>query len=367
MKPAARLGARRIAGALAAGAVSLAALAGCGSHPSAAPDRGRPRATTTTTTGGPGSATTTTVPAVPTDPLTGTKVSSRIARRPAVVVKIDNIAAALPQTGVERADVVYEEMVEGGLTRLAAVFQTVYPASVGPVRSGRLTDEGIADDLGHPVLAFSGANGLFLPVLMAQPVTVVDDDNYPGIFERDPYRVEPHNLYGDVAEMAAADHPAGPPPALWSFRAPGQPFGGAGSQAAAGVSVEFPAAVATWTWDAHLGLYLRTQDGAPDSSAGGHRLAAANVIVQWIPYVTSAYVSGEGPAADGDPIPKGVMVGSGTAWFFSGGRLVKGHWSRSSLVAPTRYTDDAGRPVALARGRTWVELPAVGAPVTTTP
>ena len=293
-------------------------------------------------------------------------MSARIARRPAVVVKIDNVASALPQTAVGRADVVYEEMVEGGLTRLAAVFQTVYPSSVGPVRSGRLTDEGIADDLGHPVLAYSGANALFQPQLAAQPVTVVDDDNYPGIFERDPARVEPHNLYGDVAAMAAADHPADPPPALWSLRPTGEPFVGAGARRVVGITVSFPAASATWSWDAHLGLYLRTQDGAADVTAGGHRLTAANVVVEWIAYKVSAYVSGEGPGANGDAIPTGEMVGTGTAWFLSGGRLVEGHWSRSSLGAPTRYTDDADHPIDLARGRTWVELPPVGAPISVT-
>ena len=173
-------------------------------------------------------------------------------------------------------------------------------------------------------------------------------------------------LYGDGAGMAAVDHPAGPPPALWSFRPFGHPFAGTGARPAASVTLQFPAATATWTWDARLGLYLRTQDGAPDVTAGGHRLAAANVIIQWIPYATSAYVSGEGAGANGGPIPTGEMVGSGTAWFFSGGRLVEGHWSRASLSAPTRYTDAAGHPVELARGRTWVELPAIGAPVSTT-
>ena len=90
---------------------------------------------------------------------------------PAVVVKIDNVDAARPQTGVNQADVVYEEMVEGGLTRLAAIFQSQYPTVVGPVRSGRLTDAGIADDLNHPVLAYSGTNAIFLPILQSQPLT----------------------------------------------------------------------------------------------------------------------------------------------------------------------------------------------------
>ncbi len=359
---------RSVAGALAL-AVGLASLAGCGSRPAAAQRHRHGPATTTTTSSAAGSgSTTTTAPASGVrDPLTGTEVPVSVARRSALVVKIDNIAAALPQVGVQSADVVYEEMVEGGLTRLAAVFQTVYPKAVGPVRSGRLTDEGIADDLGHPVLAYSGANALFQPQLAAQPLTVADDFNHPNLYWRDPARVEPHNLFGNAAALAATDSPAGTPPRLWDFRAAGHAFAGQGVRPVASVTVDFPAATATWTWEPHLGQFVRTQDGAPDVAAGGQRLAAANVVVQWIPYVTSAYVSGEGPSANGAPIPTGEMVGSGPAWFFSGGRLVEGRWSRASLTSPTRYTDAAGHPVALAPGRTWVELPPSGASVTTSP
>ena len=102
-----------------------------------------------------------------------------------MVVKIDNVDAARPQTGVNQADVVYEELVEGGLTRLAAVFQSQYPTVVGPVRSGRLTDEGIADDLNHPVFAYSG-HQRHLPARSSasQPVTDVDDGNRPDLFWR---------------------------------------------------------------------------------------------------------------------------------------------------------------------------------------
>ena len=108
-----------------------------------------------------------------------------------MVVKIDNVDAARPQTGPNQADVVYEEEVEGGLTRLAAVFQSQYPAVVGPVRSGRLTDEAIADDLNHPVFAYSGTNAIFLPILRSQPLTDVDDDNHPNLFYRSNLGVEP--------------------------------------------------------------------------------------------------------------------------------------------------------------------------------
>jgi hypothetical protein len=296
-------------------------------------------------------------------PLTGLRVSAKVAAQPAVVVKIDNIAPALPQSGVNQADVVYEELVEGGLTRLAAIFQSQYPARVEPIRSGRLTDEGIADDLDHPVLAYSGTNGIFQPVLAAQPVQDVTATSYPALFIRDPAREEPHNLYASVAALAATDKPARPPSSRFlAFHPAGQRFRGAGVARATGVSIPFPAASIQWAWDAKSKLWLRTQDGAADLDSTGAQLSATNVIVQFVPYVTSAYASGEGNAVP-VPIPKGNLVGKGTAWVLSGGAIVKGTWSRRSLTSLTVFKDSAGKMINVAPGRTWIELAPVGTSV----
>jgi hypothetical protein len=300
-------------------------------------------------------------------PLTGLPATRAVADQPAVVVKIDNVQAALPQTGPNQADVVYEEMVEGGLTRLAAVYQSHDADPVGPVRSGRLTDEGIADDLIHPVLAYAGANALFQPQLAAQPLSDVDDDTNPDLFVRDNARAEPHNLYTDIAGLAALDKTHAPPNALWKFRPSGSRFTGAGVKPLATATISFPAARVQWTWSAKQQLWLRTQNGAGDFDAGGAQLSASNVIIQYVPYITSAIVTGEGAGADGSPIPEGELVGSGTAWYLSGGAVVKGTWSRSSLTAQTVYRDSVGTRIRLQPGRTWVELPSVGAATTLTP
>jgi hypothetical protein len=300
-------------------------------------------------------------------PLTGLPTDEAVTHRPAVVIKIDNLQAALPQTGPNQADVVYEEMVEGGLTRLAVVFQSIYPDPVGPVRSGRLTDEGIADDLNHPVLAYAGANTLFQPQLAAQPLTDVDDDTNPDLFVRNYTREAPHNLYSDIAGLAATDTTSAPPKALWAFRPAGSAFAGAGVTKAATVSITFPAASVEWKWSASIHKWLRTQNGVADVDTHGRQLTARNVIVQWIPYITSAIVTGEGAGADGGPIPEGEFVGHGFAWYLSGGAIVKGTWSRASPTARTVYKDAKGHPIKLQPGRTWVELPEVGSAVTTTP
>jgi hypothetical protein len=335
---------------VAAAAALALVLAGCSDHHRAA---AAPTTVPTTTI----PPTTTTQPP-PVLPLTGLPPSSLgQLHQPAVVVKIDNVDAARPQTGINRADVVYEEEVEGGLTRLAAVFQSYYPSVVGPVRSGRLTDEGIADDLNFPVYAYSGTNGIFEPVLRAQPLTAVDDSNYPSQFYRVGSNV-PHNLFTDVVNLAKLSTSHRYPSPLFSFRSAGEPFGGASAAAANRLSISFPAAVVTWTYDRATDSWLRDQNGTADIDSAGHQASATNVIVMSVNYVVSGMATGEGLPPT--PIPDGVLTGGGPVWVFSAGRVVKGTWHRSALTTPATYHDASGATIRLTPGRTWVELVPIG-------
>ncbi len=349
-------------GLLLAGAAWLPA---CGSRrapnpPAAAPTTSAPTRATTPL------APTTTRPPPPLAPLTGLlQPHTSQLHAPAVVVKVDNIDAARPQTGVNQADVVYEELVEGGLTRLAAVFQSQYPAVVGPVRSGRLTDAAIADDLNHPVFAYSGTNAGFLPVLRSQPVTDVDGGNRPDLFWRSNLAAAPDNLYASVVSLAGASTTHAPPGPLLSFLTAGATFGGPGAAPAGRININFAATSVTWDWSDSLRAWVRSQNGSPDVDRSGVQLNAANVIVQFVPYVTSGMATGEGlPPA---PIPTGQLVGRGTAWYLSAGRIMRGTWYRAALTGPTRFAGASGAPVRLTPGRTWVELVPVGTLPTTAP
>ena len=206
---------------------------------------------------------------------------------------------------------------------------------VGPVRSGRLTDEGIADDLNHPVFAYSGTNGIFLPILRSQPLTDVDDDNQPGLFYRSNLNVAPHNLYSNVVSLAGASTTHAPPPALFGFLPAGGHFTGPGVAPDVHIGLALPAAAVTWDWSAASRLWLRGQNGSADTDRSGAQLSATNVIVQFVRYITSGIATGEGgPPA---PIPEGILVGSGPAWYFSNGEVVKGTWHRSALTSTTAY------------------------------
>lgn len=332
-------------------ASALVASACSGGHRKAAP-------TTTSSTTSTTLAPTTTLPP-PRYPLTGLPApSAKQLQNPAVIVKIDNVVAARPQTGIQAADIVYDAEVEGGLSRLAAIFQSNYPADVGPVRSGRLTDEGVADDLNHPVLAFAGTNAIFMPMLEAQPVTVVTENNHPEQYNRVGYNA-PHNLYANVGDLASVSSTHSAPSPLFTYLPEGHSFWGAGAAAATNVSFAFPAASVGWAWSG--GRWLRNQDGAPDTVASGQQISATNVVIYFVNYIVSGMATGEGlPPA---PIPEGILTGSGSVWVFSDGRVVKGTWKRASLTSTATYTDSSGAPIALSPGNTWVEL----APIGTTP
>lgn len=337
--------------ALGLSTITVVAAACSGGHKQAAPTTTSTTASSTTL-----APTTTTLP--PTWPLTGLPAKSVAqTHTPAVVVKIDNIAQARPQTGVTHADIVYDTMVEGGLTRLAAVFQSSYPTLLGPVRSGRLTDEGVSDDLNHPLLVFAGTNAIFMPILQAQPLTLVTMDNYPGLFQRIGNNA-PHNLFTNLVQMVKTVNVHTWPAPLFSYLPPGQSFGGAGAAPAASVSFSYPASSVSWAYDPSGHVWKRTQDGTPDVVQSGTQIAAANVVIYFIQYITSGMATGEGlPPA---PIPEGILTGTGNVWVFSGGKVVKGTWSRPNLTTPATYKDSAGAPIRLAPGKTWVELAPVG-------
>ena len=226
--------------------------------------------TTTTTVSPPTSTTTTTGPPAPTVfPLTGLPAQNPGQLGAPVVVKIDNVDVARPQDGIGQADIVYEEMVEGGLTRLAAVFQSDYPTVVGPVRSGRLTDQFIADDLNHPVLAFSGTNANFLPILDSQPLTPVNENNEPALFYRAGPNATPDNLYSSVAALAQLSKTKTAPAPLFSYVPNGSQLGGPGGGPAGSITISFPAASIYWQYSAKAGGWVRDQNGTLDVDAPG--------------------------------------------------------------------------------------------------
>jgi Protein of unknown function (DUF3048) N-terminal domain/Protein of unknown function (DUF3048) C-terminal domain len=338
--------------------VALALLASCGGGKKAA-------STTTTTTTTTLATTTTAPPAV--YPLTGLPATdpAKLAR-PALVVKIDNADgsgtnSARPQIGLNQADVVYEEMVEGSVTRLAAVFHSGDSDPVGPVRSARTTDIAVFTPLNTPLYAWSGANADFAAIIRGSALVDVGYDAHSEVYGRrnDNGHVAPHNLYSSTPELFALAPPdAKPPNPLFTYRTANEALN-ASAAPAGSAHLEFGggagSAPVDWGWDASTGAYLRSQKGSIDVDENGVQMTAQNVIISFVSYHDTGYVD-----PSGAPVPQGDLVGSGECWVLTNGMIIKGTWTKPSVSAITTYTDAAGAPIKLTPGRTWVELPPNG-------
>lgn len=284
-----------------------------------------------------------------TQPLTGIPARQAF-QRPALAIKIDNVDRARPQTNIEYADVLYEEMVEGNLTRLIAVFHSKLPTTVGPVRSVRTTDIDLLDQLNTPLLAASGANRGVLSAVATADLVNVNALAAGGAYFRSSSRRAPHNMYVRTGDLyAAADGRGGQPPALFQYRAPGTaPVSGVAAQ---GVLIEFGRADVEFAWSPTAKRWLRRQNGSDHRTAAGGQLAPANVVVLEVAYGVSA--------ADANS-PEAHTVGSGTAHVFTGGKRVTGTWSRTRSDEPIRLRDGNGNDIGLTRGQTFVELAPPG-------
>jgi hypothetical protein len=300
--------------------------------------------------------TTTTAAPAAIAPLTGLPQSDPAKlSRPAVIVKIDNDnRKARPQVGLNNADVVYEEIVEGGVTRFAAVFQSSDSDPVGPIRSARTTDLQLVANLNRPLLAWSGANKTVAGIVRGGPLVDLGFDASPGIYFRDRGRPAPSNLFTRTTDVFA-HAPAGSaaPAPLFQYRKSGEAVPGvANSHVALAYGGKINLGV-DWRWDGKV--WKRDQAGTAHLDSTGQHVNAANVVIQFVDYKSSGFVD-----VTGADSPEAVLTGSGEVWVFTAGKVITGRWSRPSIQASTSYTDTAGQPIKLTPGRTWVLLPRPG-------
>ncbi|SEP28639.1 Protein of unknown function [Trujillonella endophytica] len=283
-------------------------------------------------------------------PLTGVDAAGADLARPALAVKIENSAAARPQSGLNAADVVWEQVVEGGISRFVAVYHSTLPPAVGPVRSVRPMDPPIAAPL-RGLLAFSGGQAPFIDATRAAGLQVVEPGTGPG-FSRSADRAAPHNTYADPTALLgqADDAHRSPPPAQFAFGA--DPSAVASGVPAGRLDLALSAiAEPRWTWSAAEGVWLRAEGGVPALGADGAPLRATNVVVLRVDVVDTSFTD-----AAGNPVPETVLVDSGEALVATGGHTVEATWSKASVGEPVVLTLADGSPVTLAPGTTWVEL-----------
>lgn len=281
--------------------------------------------------------------------LTGLDIEPH-ASRPALVVKIDNVAAAMPQSGINQADVVYVELVESA-TRLAAVFHSTAPAEVGPVRSMRTSDLDLLAPLNGPLFANSGGNRGTRAALARSTLVDVGVGTAAQFYYRSADRRAPHNLYANPQNLWSVGSEfarAGLPPPLFEFRNPDEPINPAAVRAGS-IDIDYRSARVQYAWNGSG--WDRTQNGRPTVDTAGVRTSPATVIVQFTNYGRSAADSRS---------PEAITVGSGPALVFTDGHVLEAGWSRPRATDVTVYTDGEGRRISILPGRTWVELPRPG-------
>ncbi len=296
----------------------------------------------------------------PVNPLTGEVVSSAdlINRRP-LAVKVENDPKARPQSGMIDADLVYEELVEGGVTRFICIYLSKDPQAIGPTRSARISDIDITYFL-NPLLICSGGAPNIIAAVKASGMAYIEEDTKH--FWRDRTRLAPHNLYTSVALLRQYLTEAGD--AFNSAITSGLTFKQAGQESdgsdeatvtkATSIKIPYKATIcaAEYQYDAASNTYLHSINGVPHTDlTTGKRVAPRNVIVQYVKVVDSGQRD-----VTGAPVPVSQVIGSGKCVVFSGGKVYSGTWKKSSRSAPTEFVDSAGKSIDLNPGQTWIHL-----------
>ena len=290
--------------------------------------------------------TTTTVPAPPVYPLTGVLVSDPfIAGRPALVVKVDNAPAARPQSGMNSADIVIEEIVNDNLTRFAFVFQSQDADPVGPMRSGRLQDVDLFGSFNRPLFAWSGGNRTVTDAIRASDLVDIGPSR-AAVYFRSSDRKAPHNLYSSTGALRSVTPEGSEPPVQqFSYRSEGEAPQGVQSP---GVALALDSIDVLWVWDAAAGLYRREMERSPHDDRSSGQVTTNNVLVLEMTYL---------PGISGSPDAQ--TIGSGLAFVFTAGRYIEATWSRADRLLPFTLAALDGTIVELTPGRTFIELPRI--------
>lgn len=269
------------------------------------------------------------------------------AGQPVVMVKIDNVGPARPHTNISKADLVYVEQVEGGLTRIAALYNSNFPSKVGPVRSARISDLEILEQFDRPGFAYSGANKALLPKIAKKPLVRFGPSLNGAKYSRDSSRRIPHNLMLNLsATVKAGKSKLGAAKDIGFIFSETAPAGG---KATSTFKASWPASSVSGKWNGS-GWAIALDNKAQKDRATGNAVVAQTVVVQLVTQTVSGYGD-----KFGGKTPLVKTVGAGKAFILRDGQRFDGEWSRPAAGSGTTYTF-SGAQIPFDIGQVWVLL-----------
>jgi Protein of unknown function (DUF3048) N-terminal domain/Protein of unknown function (DUF3048) C-terminal domain len=276
-------------------------------------------------------------------PFTGLRAQGPLPQRRVMIVKIDNTADARPQLGLGSADMVVEEMVEGGLTRLAAFYYSKVPATVGPTRSVRTSDIGFVLPTSAELVA-SGGGEPTLGRLQRHHIHTAFEGELPGFF-RVSNRPEPYNLMIHLRKTAAA-LPKTAPPQNYLAWAESPSYQWKGQRVSRLDATFSPGYTSKWQYKPGTGWLNTNGLAAPND-----QFTPDNLIVVRVRIHTASYVD-----PSGAPVPETILEGSGDALIVHDNQAVVGRWKKANRASRFHFVTKNGKPLRIPPGTTQIEL-----------
>jgi hypothetical protein len=278
--------------------------------------------------------------------------------QPIVVVKIENDPVVRPQTGLDRADLIFEELVEGGMTRFAVVYQSDLPDEAGPVRSVRHVD------------VAGGAKRTMKFVKRKIPTTIsVVNEGAPGMYRKSDIPA-PHNIFLKMDEMLDSIAPKNTASTGFFVRPEVKPLTASPAASSSTSASPKPSSTAltgkpvtdvsvvfsnfsgpNWKWNAADKTWMRSEGTKPFLNKDGTQFGTNNLVIIEVREIDAGY-----KGQTGGYVPRTVLTGSGRAWVLSEGKAVEVAWNKPFVDAQMELTDLDGNPFTMPNGRTWVEL-----------
>lgn len=289
--------------------------------------------------------------------LNGTLVDAEIAQKRPIAVMIENHPDARPQSGLAQADIVYEALAEGGITRFMAVYHSQEAESIGPVRSARDYYADIANELGALYAHVGGSDEVLQKISNSYYKKLTDlNEFYNGTyFTRIKSRSAPHNTYASTEKLRSYLEDKDLKTKADIRLRPFNDYFGPEGQLADTIAIDFstPSYKVGYTYNKTNNAYLRNHNGKAHTDAeSGKTLEAKNIIIQ---YVKSAPIPGD----EKFRIDVDTKSG-GKALVFRGGKVISGAWK--VVNGSTQFIDDNGNEIELYRGSTWIELVPISNP-----